>query len=283
MDGSNAWHPGVAEQLKYYVYLLIDPRDQQVFYVGKGQGDRCFQHVVEARKTTADSAGDYPKLVRIRDIERAGLQVTIELLRHGLEDEQTAFAVEAAAIDLLGRIYSQEASFVDPSWARVLDVRIHGQARGKGLTLVDEANSAYGARVVEFDPSHRIMLVRVARQFHPGIGDEALYKATREWWKIARYRRDGGRHSPQWAFAVYRGVIRAVYRIDQWVGPTEEELVAAPTIKNRWAFNGVLDSEMSNRYLFADVTQWLPQSAQNPIRYVNCGTGPDGEAPGTAV
>ena len=34
----------VAEQLKAYVYLLIDPRDDQVFYVGKGNGNRVFHH-----------------------------------------------------------------------------------------------------------------------------------------------------------------------------------------------------------------------------------------------
>ena len=31
----------------YYVYRLIDPRTYQTFYVGKGKGDRVFQHVKE--------------------------------------------------------------------------------------------------------------------------------------------------------------------------------------------------------------------------------------------
>ena len=31
----------VAEKLQYYVYLLIDPRDGLIFYVGKGVRDRC--------------------------------------------------------------------------------------------------------------------------------------------------------------------------------------------------------------------------------------------------
>lgn len=34
----------VIEKLKYYVYLLQDPRDNSVFYVGKGVGNRVFQH-----------------------------------------------------------------------------------------------------------------------------------------------------------------------------------------------------------------------------------------------
>ena len=33
---------------KYYVYRLIDPRNLQTFYVGKGCGDRVYQHAKEA-------------------------------------------------------------------------------------------------------------------------------------------------------------------------------------------------------------------------------------------
>ena len=30
--------------LGYYVYMLIDPRDDRPFYVGKGVGNRIFDH-----------------------------------------------------------------------------------------------------------------------------------------------------------------------------------------------------------------------------------------------
>ena len=32
------------ELLKYFVYVLIDPRNYEIFYVGKGQGFRNFDH-----------------------------------------------------------------------------------------------------------------------------------------------------------------------------------------------------------------------------------------------
>ena len=44
---------GVAEQLKWYVYRLIDPCNGETFYVGKGQDDRVFDHaakVINQRK-----------------------------------------------------------------------------------------------------------------------------------------------------------------------------------------------------------------------------------------
>ena len=38
--------------MKYYVYHLIDPRDDSVFYVGKGQGNRSFSE--EKKRAIAD-------------------------------------------------------------------------------------------------------------------------------------------------------------------------------------------------------------------------------------
>jgi hypothetical protein len=66
---SRTFAPGVAEKIGYDVYLLVDPRDDVVFYVGKGAGNRCFAHVEEARKTEQDTLGDYPKPTRIGEIE----------------------------------------------------------------------------------------------------------------------------------------------------------------------------------------------------------------------
>jgi hypothetical protein len=34
----NSFARGVTEQLAFYVYLLIDPRDGSTFYIGKGPG-----------------------------------------------------------------------------------------------------------------------------------------------------------------------------------------------------------------------------------------------------
>jgi len=36
--------PGVAEKLKTYVYRLIDPRNGETFYIGKGKGNSVLVH-----------------------------------------------------------------------------------------------------------------------------------------------------------------------------------------------------------------------------------------------
>ena len=86
--------PGMAEKLGYYVYLYVDPRDGKVFYIGKGKGERCLDHLFED--------DDHPKVRRIRDIFAAGLEPRIEILAHGLRTAQEAYNIEAAAIGLLG-------------------------------------------------------------------------------------------------------------------------------------------------------------------------------------
>ena len=60
----------VALRLKTYVYRLIDPRNGETFYVGKGQGDRVFSHIRGEEKLEGDELDN--KLKRIREIRVAG-------------------------------------------------------------------------------------------------------------------------------------------------------------------------------------------------------------------
>lgn len=86
------------DQLKYYVYRLIDPRTGQTFYVGKGKGNRVFEHAKNAIDLTDDDILT-DKSRTIQDIINSGLEVLHVIHRHGIEDESTAFEVEAALIE----------------------------------------------------------------------------------------------------------------------------------------------------------------------------------------
>src|ERR1017187_7664800 len=86
----------VSAQLKYYVYRLIDPRNGETFYVGKGQGNRVFAHIHDELSQDGDDLSD--KLKRIREIRVADFEVAHVIHRHGM-DTATAFEVEAALMD----------------------------------------------------------------------------------------------------------------------------------------------------------------------------------------
>jgi hypothetical protein len=69
---------GVAEQLKWYVYRLIDPRNGETFYVGKGQGNRIFAHAkgefTDTAKSDVEEREDATdlKMQRIKEILAGG-------------------------------------------------------------------------------------------------------------------------------------------------------------------------------------------------------------------
>ena len=42
--------PDIIKKLKWYVYLLSDPDTNQIFYVGKGKGNRFFDHFRNLKK-----------------------------------------------------------------------------------------------------------------------------------------------------------------------------------------------------------------------------------------
>lgn len=90
--------PEVCKELDYYVYRLIDPRNGETFYVGKGKDNRVFEHVKQALKLDKDEDEITVKYDRIQEIKNSGLDVIHIIHRHGM-NEKTAFEVESALID----------------------------------------------------------------------------------------------------------------------------------------------------------------------------------------
>jgi hypothetical protein len=58
------------QYLDYYVYLLLDPRDNMPFYVGKGTGNRVFAHLNGALKETDKESLKYDVIRSINDENR---------------------------------------------------------------------------------------------------------------------------------------------------------------------------------------------------------------------
>jgi hypothetical protein len=68
-----------------YVYTLVDPRNSLPFYVGKGSGERCNAHVVEAKYYVKRKS---PKLNKIRKLMRLGMEPIVIKLEENVSDKQ---------------------------------------------------------------------------------------------------------------------------------------------------------------------------------------------------
>jgi hypothetical protein len=80
----------MSNKANFYVYAYFDPRNYEMFYVGKGQGSRKYA------RAQPDKAGKLTER-RIHEIERAGLKPLIRIIAADLTEDQ-AFLVEKALI-----------------------------------------------------------------------------------------------------------------------------------------------------------------------------------------
>ena len=70
---NNQFSDEVSKKLVIF-YRLIDPRNGDTFYVGKGIGNRIFAHALNA-SADVNSDNHSDKIQRIIDIQNAGLEV----------------------------------------------------------------------------------------------------------------------------------------------------------------------------------------------------------------
>jgi hypothetical protein len=82
----------------FYVYALIDPRDDRVFYVGKGKGDRFGQHEREYRSGVVRNRAKYS---RIDDILSSGKRI-IAVCLASVSLESEAYLIERRMIREIG-------------------------------------------------------------------------------------------------------------------------------------------------------------------------------------
>lgn len=220
--------PEVAERIgPYYVYVLVDPRDDSIFYVGKGTGGRLLAHGDEALLRTG-SGGQSSKVARIREIRETGLEPRIDVVRHGLDEDQ-AFHVEGALIDGVDCLTNV--------------VRGHGTAQGR-LSL-DELKRRYGATPVPDSAPPAICIrlgawkdqveeielgtFREGHGFREGMTPEELANSTRAWWaniSPSEVERRGVRY----AVAVHRGITRGVMEIGTWIQRGHRRAFSAVTV-----------------------------------------------------
>ncbi|MDO5614172.1 MAG: hypothetical protein Q4G14_13160 [Paracoccus sp. (in: a-proteobacteria)] len=254
---------GVSEKLKFYVYRLIDPRNGETFYVGKGKGNRVFQHAAgldadqirtdDSEQENSDDAENL-KISRIRDIRRVGLPVIHIIHRHGIEDARTAYEVEAAIIDALPGLSNIAAGH---------------HSNDRGPMHAQEIIDKYALPKCEPRPGDRLVLININSMEHDN--NQQLLDRVRYAWKIAQWRAE----QADFVLAVIHGIVRGVFVPKQWLPATPEHFPPprfTPPATHRLGFKGELAPDDIWQHYVGKRGKWLPDDmrhGQNPVRYYN--------------
>jgi hypothetical protein len=234
--------PDVIQKLRTYVYRLIDPRNGESFYIGKGQGNRVFSHISANHNLDGDEVAE--KIRRIREIRIAGFEVAHVIHRHGMDDEM-ALEVEAALID---------------AYPGLTNIAGGTGSSDYGAMHANEIIRKYSAEPAEF--RHRAILISVNRS----VADAAsLYEATRFAWKISRAKA----MNAEIILSTRQGLIVGAFVADDWLEATAKNFPGHPDIPGRLGFIGREASpEIKALYLEKRVPDdYRKRGAANPIKY----------------
>ncbi|MCH8184987.1 MAG: hypothetical protein IH862_02655 [Chloroflexi bacterium] len=231
----------VTLKLKNYVYRLIDPRNGETFYVGKGQSNRVFSHVRDEQNLEGDDIDN--KLKRVREISVAGFEVAHVIHRHGM-DNKTAIEVEAALID---------------AYPGLDNVVAGAGSNDYGAMHAREIISRYAAEPAVF--RHKALLINVNRS----ATETSLYEATRYAWKVSKFEAE----QAEVILATRQGLIVGAFIADDWIDATASNFPGHDDAPGRLGFVGhEAPADVKNLYLGRRVPdKYRKRGAANPIRY----------------
>lgn len=247
----------------FYVYGLIDPRNNKLFYIGKGTKNRVFEHEKESLNSF-DS--DKLKLKTISEIVAEGKSVKKIIINSNLTEKE-AFAAEASLINIFNYIGDIKLTNI-----------ISGHHANEVLDI-EEFERIYAAEaLVEEDIKHKVLVIKINKLYRRNMSKEELYDVVRGVWRASLRRVN----DVDYVFGVYNSLIVAVYKPTKWYR-CKEALDKIPKhidilteqLENRIFF---IDEDFENGNLVKHLEYdgksiaglKLNKSAQNPITYINC-------------
>jgi uncharacterized protein len=238
---NESFSPDVSRKLGWYVYRLIDPRNGETFYVGKGKGNRVFAHIRAAGELEGDDLDN--KVKRIRQIQNAGFEVAHVIHRHGM-DERTAFEVEAALMDAYPGLTNIAGGTGSSDYGAMHAREIIGRYAAEPAVFADKA-----------------LLISVNRS----AAERSLYEATRYAWKINPKKAK----QADVVLATLQGLIIGAFIAHDWLPATTDNFPDREEVQGRYGFVGEeAPDELKERYMRKRVPdEYRRPGAANPIKY----------------
>ena len=230
----------VISQLQWYVYAYIDPRTDKIFYVGKGFGNRAFEHL------TADDGSEKVRI--IQELLAIGISPKIDILRHGLTNEESKL-VESVCIDFAG--------------LNNLSNAVKGKLSNKfGRASTLELKRRYDAPPANVtEPS---LAININQSYRHGLSARELYECTRGIWPLSK-----DRFKAKYALAVFQEVIVEVFEIKGWYSAGEIFSEREYGLSDKSEFIGNIAPTLSKKYVGSSLIGMFSGGKQFPVRYLN--------------
>ncbi|WP_240549591.1 LEM-3-like GIY-YIG domain-containing protein [Devosia salina] len=204
----NRFPEEVCQKLGNYVYRLIDPRNGETFYVGKGKNNRVFDHAAGLPEVADDADQNMgAKLDRIRAIKNSGLEVIHVIHRHEIPDD-SVFEVEAALIDAYPGLTNTQGGHASSSRGPMNHVE-----------LIDK----YSLPEFPENPEHALVLINI-NKLEDRYDRRAIYNLVRYCWRVSKERVERA----EYVLAVVRGVVVGAFKPTQWMNATPENFPDIP-------------------------------------------------------
>ena len=222
-DNLQAFPPSIHDELKYYVYRLIDPRNAETFYVGKGRRNRVFHHASGKFEPDSEYAAG-SKRERINEIITHGHQIIHIIHRHGLSNH-AATEIEAALID---------------AYPGLTNSQLGAGSKDRGVRNTDDIVRQYAAPYCELQDPLILICINQTWRSH------GVYEGTRGVWKVDIQR---ARRYPL-VLARVQDLIVGVFEPEEWLPATAGNFPLMPEIPRNWGFVGSdCRPELKERYL----------------------------------
>lgn len=238
------------KHMGYYVYMLIDPRNDKPFYIGKGVNNRVFDHIKFAINNPTYNS---EKCDKIREIGAENVKHVI--LTHGLASEKDAYRIEAIAIDLLSFSGIQLTN----------EVSGHHISES-GIMTTEEIIRLYSAQQLN-SIGDDCIIININGQYDRAMGSNGIYMATKEIWRIAQWRLK----KIKYVLSEYRGLIVEVFEVNNWYPkerPYGMNTKKAGQYYLGYGFDGqIAKKNVRDLYINKSIAHKKARGKANPITY----------------
>lgn len=229
------------EKLKWYVYKLVDPENNKVFYIGKGKGSRIVDHLRMAisERQILKEGGMSAKLIKIKQIcermDNNKNRPIHQIICHQLETEAEALRIEAILIQQTPDLTNEQAGH---------NINEFGSANLQELVWKLDARPMGPIE-------HKIILLKIDNTYkseldHDDVGRK-VYESCQAAWRCDKKKLD----QVELALAILGDVCVGVFEDLKWIPATKENFPQMTQVQEKkWGFRGkIAKQENLDKYL----------------------------------